>query len=117
MTDTRHENEIQRDILLWLGSQPDLRVWRQNSGAMRNPAGRLVQFGVPGQPDIMGLLLPSGRMLGVEVKSATGRQSEKQRVFQVMMERFGGLYVLARSVIDVQQAVHAHRLVNQPVST
>ena len=64
---------------------------------------RVVRFGVPGQADLTGIL-PDGRRLEVEVKSATGRQSAAQRDFQNLIERFGGLYVLARSVEDVRQA-------------
>jgi hypothetical protein len=41
----------------------------------------------------------------VEVKSPDGTQSEEQRNYQRMIERFGGLYVLARSVEDVHQSI------------
>jgi hypothetical protein len=41
--------------------------------------------------------------MAVECKSVRGRQSASQRVFQEAVERFGGLYVLARSVEDLQR--------------
>jgi len=44
----------------------------------------------------------------VEVKSARGRQSAEQRTYQRMIERFGGVYVLARSAEDVRTALEAY---------
>jgi hypothetical protein len=46
--------------------------------------------------------------LEIEVKSEDGRQTEEQRNYQSMIERFGGVYVLARSVDDVTSALQAH---------
>lgn len=96
------EAQIQADILLAIGSRPDMRVWRANTGVARDAkTGRRVRFGVPGQADIQGLLAPSGRALYIEVKSAKGRQSQQQRRFETMITKHGGLYILARSVQDV----------------
>jgi hypothetical protein len=66
-----------------------------------------VRFGIPGQADLTGLL-PGGVRLEVEVKGAAGRQTEEQRAFQRMIERFGGVYVLARSVDDVWAAIGSY---------
>ena len=82
---------------------PGLRIRRNNSG-MTSFADRMVRFGIPGQADITGIL-PDGRRLEIEVKSASGRQSNDQQNFQKMIERFNGLYILARSVNDVTQAL------------
>lgn len=103
------EAEIQTGILLALGSRPDLcRIWRANTGkAARRLAGggvQVVTFGVIGQADLSGLLV-NGRRLEIEVKSATGKQRPEQKNYQAMIERFGGLYVLARSVEEAVQAV------------
>jgi hypothetical protein len=65
---------------------------------------RKVRFGVPGQADIHGIL-PGGLFLAIEVKSPTGQQSAEQRAYQAMVEKFGGVYVLARSVGDVWAAI------------
>jgi hypothetical protein len=69
--------------------------------------GRLVRFNPPGTPDIVGLLRPSGRFVGIEVKSSTGKQRKEQQTMQRVIEAFGGLYVLARSVDDVDRAFAA----------
>jgi hypothetical protein len=97
------EHAIQSQILRDFGTRPDMRLWRANSGVARM-GNRKVRFGVPGQADLTGIL-PGGVRLEVEVKSATGRQSPEQAAYQAMIVRFGGVYVLARSVGDVWAAV------------
>ena len=94
------EKRIQNDILRAFGTRRWMRLWRANVLAARM-GNRFVRAGVPGQADLTGIL-PDGRRLEVETKSATGRQTEDQRNFQRMIERFGGVYVLARSVEDVR---------------
>jgi hypothetical protein len=104
------EAEIQGDILLALGSRPDVRLWRANTGGAVNPTGRFVRFGVPGQGDLSGILrLASGVgvRLEVEVKREDGRQSLDQKTFQHVIEKFGGCYVLAHSVEEASAAVNA----------
>jgi hypothetical protein len=103
----RHSDEhrLQNEILRRFGTRPDLRLWRANAGVARLGT-RLVRFGVPGQADLTGIL-SGGIRLEVEVKSPTGRQSVDQRNYQTMIESFGGIYVLARSVDDVERAINA----------
>ena len=97
------EKQVQNAILREFGTRPELRLWRQNTGAAR-VGRRFVRFGVPGQADLTGILR-GGRRLEIEIKSPIGRQTPDQRAFQAMIERFGGLYVLARSVEDVRHAI------------
>ena len=97
------EKAIQNDILRAFGTKPWMRLWRANAGVARI-GDRVVRFGVPGQADLTGIL-PGGRRLEIEVKSTDGRQTEEQRNYQRMIERFGGVYVLARSVEDVRRAL------------
>ena len=97
------ESEIQCDILRAFGSKRWMRLWRANVLAARM-GDRFVRAGVPGQADLTGIL-PDGRRLEIEAKSDRGRQTEDQRNFQRMIERFGGVYVLARSVEDVERAL------------
>jgi len=99
------EKSIQNAILRAYATRPDMRLWRQNTGAARFK-GQVVHFGVPGQADITGIL-HDGRRIEIEVKSETGRQSPEQQRYQRMIERFGGIYILARSVEDVTAALRA----------
>lgn len=102
------EADIQQDIMRIFGADPRLRLWRANTGTARDPrSGRVVRFGTPGQADITGVLM-GGTRLEIEVKSATGKQSDAQRSYQAMCERFGALYILARSVDDVRTALERH---------
>ena len=98
-----NERQIQNAILREFGTRSEMRLWRQNTG-VAHFGMRTVAFGLPGQADLTGIL-PGGIRLEIEVKSPTGRQTPEQQNYQRMIERFGGVYVLARSVDDVWNAI------------
>lgn len=100
------EAQIQHEILAAWGAHPRVRIARVNTGAA-TIRGRLVRFGVPGTGDICGLIAPTGRLVMIEVKTATGRLRQAQEVMRRVIEAFGGLYVVARSVEDVDRAFAA----------
>jgi len=52
---------------------------------------------------------PVGVRLEVEVKTPTGRQSADQMNFQKIIERFHGIYILARSSEDALRALEPYR--------
>lgn len=91
------ESQLQDRIRLALGRVDGLCLWRNNIG-VAEMRGYKVRFGVggPGGADLLGLY--RGRFVAVEVKTETGRQSEEQRVFQKLVEKLGGIYVVLRSV-------------------
>lgn len=99
------EKALQNEILRAFGTLPGLRLWRANCGVARIGT-RVIRFGIPGQADLTGIL-PDGRRLEIEVKSPTGRQTSEQVSFQNMIERFNGIYILARSIHDVRQRLAA----------
>ena len=104
------ESLIQNQILVAWGSHPRLRIARINTGAAMVGQGkskRLVRFGVPGTADIVGLIAPTGQMLQIEVKTTIGAQSPAQRTMKRVVTGFGGLYILARSLADVDAALAA----------
>lgn len=99
------EAEILQRTLLALGSRPDCTLWRNNTGKLLNPrTGRWVSFGLPGSGDALGIL-QGGRFLAIETKTARGQLRPEQIAFRAMVERRGGLYVLARSVDDAVEEV------------
>lgn len=108
------EKQLQNLILLNFATRRDMRLWRANAGVARMGPNRVVRFGVPGQADLSGIL-PGGIRLEIEVKSAIGKQAEDQKNFQNMIERFGGVYVLARSVDDVWAAIGSYLGVAVPL--
>jgi hypothetical protein len=92
------ERDIQRRILLALAARwhPRGIFWVADTGVARSMDGdRVIRFGLPGQSDIQGVL--DGRWVGVEVKTARGKQRQNQVAFQRAIEAAGGVYILARS--------------------
>lgn len=106
------ETTLMHQIMLAL-SDAGCLVWRNNTGQAWqgkpiHRAGRQVTladaFQIPyglcvGSADLVGVA-PCGRFLAVEVKTATGRVSEQQRVFLDAVLRAGGIAGIARSVDD-----------------
>jgi hypothetical protein len=93
------ESLVLNACLKWLGDR-HVFCWRNNTGAMALSDGGYIAFGHVGSADIIGLL-PTGRFLAIECKSAKGRQSEDQREFQAHVERNGGVYILAHSLAEM----------------
>jgi hypothetical protein len=100
------ENEIQARIIAAIGSRPDVRIWRANTGAAQMANGQFVRFGIPGQADLSGITA-DGRRLEIEVKSATGRLRPDQIAFGTMIRKFGGIYIVARSVEEAIRRLNA----------
>lgn len=73
-----------------------------------------MRFGVKGQADISGILhrtcrncgeLAHGVRVEIEVKGPEGRMEKSQKRFRAMIEKHGGIYVVARSIDDVRRAL------------
>lgn len=106
----RSEANIQNDILVEL-SKAGCMVWRQNTGAYRDPkTDRLIRYGLcVGSSDIIGIC-PDGVFLAVEVKKKTGRATEKQLRFIENINRQGGRAGIARSVSDALEIIKGEKL-------
>lgn len=100
---TLSEKSIQKEILDWLESTPLLH-WRQNAGSLWL-GGKFVRLGPAGLPDIIVIVPPSGRFLGLEVKSKTGKLRPAQEEFRDKLESAGGIYTVVRSLTDAYKAV------------
>ncbi|MBK9238523.1 MAG: VRR-NUC domain-containing protein [Rhodoferax sp.] len=90
------------EVLNALKAHPGV-VWceRMNSGATRIGT-RWVKFGFVGCPDVLGQLR-DGRLLGVEVKSPTGRLRPEQTIFLDRIRGAGGVAFVARDLRDVRR--------------
>ena len=109
------ETEIQQHIRLALGTRPDLRLFRNNTGTLPDPrTGRPVQFGLArGSADLIGLrtVTITPEMVGqrvavftsIEVKTSTGRVTPEQQNWLHMVRRAGGIAGVARSVRDAEE--------------
>jgi hypothetical protein len=93
------EKVIQKQILVWLEST-GLLYWRQNAGFVGH-----ITLGPPGISDIVVILGPNGRFLGLEVKSAVGRLRPEQKSFRDRLESSGGIYCVVRTLAEAQEAV------------
>lgn len=66
---------------------------------------RPMKWGVVGGPDVTGIIGPNARFLGIEVKDKHEQQSEEQINFQRMSESLGGIYIICRFQMSVEDAV------------
>jgi hypothetical protein len=105
------ELAVQNAIRLEHGTGP-ARLWRNNTGALKDAQGRLVRYGLcPGSSDLIGLrtitITPDmvGQTLAVftaiEVKDR-GRPTPEQLAFIAMVQQAGGLAGVARSTDDAR---------------
>jgi hypothetical protein len=81
--------------------------WRNNTGAFKPEHGGYVRYGAKGSPDILAVLPPNGRLLGIEVKDVKGKLNDNQLAFKADLERAGGIYLVARSLDDVIEELAA----------
>ena len=113
------EQHIQQEIRLALGSGP-VRLWRNNTGCLKDQQGRPVRFGLcKGSSDLIGLrsitIGPEhlGQTLAVfaavEVKTQAGRTTPDQQAFIATVAGMGGLAGVARSVEDAAQILQIDR--------
>ena len=95
------EADILRTILDYLKVHRVFH-WRNNVGGVkwvRESKSRFVRFGTPGAPDIF--VVYRSRIIGIEVKAVKGHPSDVQIKFGSDLESAGGLYMVARSIQEV----------------
>lgn len=105
------ETNIMNRIMLAMSKKGWL-VWRNQVGLFKTLDGRTVNIGIKGSSDLMAVkpTVITPEMVGqtlavfvaVEVKTATGRQSEPQKKWQKAVEKLGVKYILARSEDDIE---------------
>lgn len=102
------ESHIQSSIWTTLSSLDCVRLFRNNVGTAQTKDGRFIRFGLcEGSSDLIGwteyVVQPEdvGRTIGVftavEVKTAKGRATCKQKSFIDAVRRAGGIAGIARS--------------------
>ena len=106
------ETDLQQRIRLALGTQHDLRIFRNQVGSLPDPrTGRLAQFGLArGSADLIGwrTIVVTPEMVGqriavftsLEIKTPTGRLTPVQRNWLGAVDQAGGIAGVARSVAD-----------------
>jgi hypothetical protein len=106
------EQTIQQEIRIAC-SNGDTRLFRNNTGTLRDANGRPVQFGLcKGSADLIGWkrVTITSEMVGstvavflsIEVKTATGRLRPEQQQWMDAVQAAGGIAGVARSVSDAE---------------
>ena len=97
------ENKTTRAILEYLAYR-GVFAWRNNNAPTYDSRKGVFRRAIspPGAPDIIGVMPPDGRLLGIEVKTRTGRVSPAQDAFLTEIQRMGGVGFVARGVKDVE---------------
>lgn len=106
------EKALESRVLRRLGRRGDILLWKNETGLARSIDGqRIIKFGTPGSPDLLGVRrveitadmvgMTIGQALGLEIKPGRTRQSDQQENFEAAFARRGGLYLLVRSEDDI----------------
>ena len=112
------EQSIQQHIRIAC-STGNTRLFRNNTGTLKDQHGRPVQFGLcKGSADLIGYrsITITPDMVGqqvavfasIEVKTPTGRIRPEQQAWLDTVQAAGGIAGVARSVEDALQIVTAH---------
>ena len=107
------DQTIQQHIRLAC-SKGDCRLFRNNTGTLRDQNGRPVQFGLcKGSADLIGWTSRTitEEMVGqkiavftsIEVKSTSGRVKPQQQQWLAAVQAAGGIAAVARSVADCKR--------------
>lgn len=81
---------------LLLAVSPLGLAWSNPTGALRAD-NRFIRYGLVGSSDIILVLAPLGRMIGIEAKVGDDAWRKRQRDFATSLTMAGGIYILARS--------------------
>jgi hypothetical protein len=111
------EQSIQQHIRIAC-STGATRLWRNNTGTLRDQHGRPVQFGLcKGSADLIGYqsITITPDMVGqqvavftsIEVKAPTGRIRPEQQAWMEAVQAAGGIAGVARSVEDALRIMNA----------
>lgn len=119
--DGRSEAAIQAEIRLAAAKRGDMVLWRNNSGALPDQAGRLIRFGLGNDSaqankrmksaDLIGVHKPSGRFVSIEVKKPGWKHSDSserdgaQAAWAATISAFGGIALRvtsAQTITDLE---------------
>ena len=98
--------------------QAEIVRWYNNTYCLvhHNPRGlifhvpnqnqyKLIGIGVlAGVSDLI-VILPTGRLIFVEVKDDNGKQSDKQRAFELRVDALGYTYAIVRSLEEFKEVI------------
>lgn len=103
-----NESAVLHACIQWLWANRCF-IWRNNTGAYKkhyqrkdgSQSDHWIRYGLNGSADILGMT-PNGRFLAVETKAAGNDLSPAQARFRDQVIAHNGLYILARSIDDLE---------------
>jgi len=109
-----NETDVLQAIRLHLSFNPDILLFRNNVGALKDRDGRLIKYGLsPGSSDLIGFMRRSGVaiFLAIEVK-APGAYTDPKRLaaqtnFIRIIKEAGGIAGFASSVQEAEEIINA----------
>lgn len=104
-----NEAQLVKLIIQRYNYEPDIFLWRSNSGSMvidGKGGKRFFKCNIPGTPDIIGFIAPIGRFIGIECKVGRNKQNPNQVAFQEDANKRGAIYILAYSLDDVESVIN-----------
>ena len=102
---SEEHTKLVNDVMVALGNEPDLAVWKFRPGGELNMAGIPVFCAPKGIADICGILAPFGTWIALECKTGDAQLNQWQREWAPLMVSFGGYFGIVRSVDDALQHV------------
>lgn len=97
----RAHDRLLLQVLIRL-SQAGVMCWPHPSGTFVIPGTRKrIVVGRKGQADLLAVLPPSGHLVGIEIKTGSGRQTKEQRDWQAALQAVGGTYLVVRHISDL----------------
>lgn len=97
-------------------------AWREENGLFYDTEGKPRRLGVAGRPDVLGIIPPRGRLLGVEVKVGRDKSRTGQEAWAREAEAIGAISCVAhfrdarcqaglatvRALIETETGVRSH---------
>lgn len=89
-----------------IGARKDVLLWRNQTGQTKDNYGHYIRYGLGrGSSDLIGVLKPSGRFFGLEVKRPGGRVRPEQEMWIEMIRTYGAVGAIVDSVDDAERVV------------
>ena len=108
MGSTKEHEKLVCAVLKAIGSRDEVRIWENKTGGAYR-GGRLITYGLVGSADILGIT-NAGQFLAIECKSGNAQLSREQRAFRDVIWRYGGIFIVARSVKSVLQKLETLKI-------
>lgn len=105
------EKDVQKVILDWVNTLPDVKVWRRNVGAFGGEykgKKRFIRFGQRGQADLEGIA-PGGIHIEIETKRPKNSETTfEQRVWIDDLVRHGAIAFFASNLDQCVEMMRIH---------